>query len=294
MEFYRDSLVFKNTYNYEPNNKEKIENNEPKEKSYFWLKAAIIALILTLGPTVGRKVSNEIQTSDKKYELEEKDKMYDVVVEHMKNLRVTNSIMATKYISNLINDRYLTIDNNVDEIYNITDEADFDTITGNFTSKGNSLVISKILNKLYDNVEAYSVEIGYKMKYIDENSNSNPNQNEYMCLIIDKDIGINYLYWPSMDEFIKFDSMKGFNSKYIAGNINILSEYFTGNLNLVDLYKINSNNNSNFSDINFEIYKDKGNQLYELSSNHLIDLNKNLINNKVNIKYKILTKRNPE
>jgi len=291
MEFYRDSLVFKNTYNYEPKNNEKIENNEPKEKTYFWLKAAIIALIMTLGPTVGRKICNEVESYNKKYELEEKDKMYDVVVEHMKNLRVTNSIMATKYISNLINDKYLTIDNNVDEIYNITDEADLDTIIGNPSDKSNSEMIAKILNETFDDIDAYSVEVGYKMKYSEDANNIS---NEYMCLVIDKKIGINYLYWTSLDKFINFDDLKGFNTDLIAGNINILSEYVTGKLNPVNLYKLISNSNSYFYNINFEIYKDKGNDLYNATSYLLVDLNKKITNNKVNIEYKVLTKKVPE
>ena len=291
MEFYRDSLVFKNTYNYDPKNKEKIENNEPKEKSYFWLKAAIIALILTLGPTVGRGITHLASKSDKDFELEERDKMYDKVVEHLKGLRITNSIMATKYISNLINDGYLTIENKTDKRYNIVDEADLDTIIGNPSDKSKSEMIAKILNETFDDIDAYSVEVGYKMKYSEDANNIS---NEYMCLVIDKKIGINYLYWTSLDKFINFDDLKGFNTDLIAGNINILSEYVTGKLNPVNLYKLISNSNSDFYNINFEIYKDKGNELYNATSYRLVDLNKKITNNKVNIEYKVLTKKVPE
>jgi len=291
MEFYRDELVFKNTYNYEPKSKEvEIKNAKIGKNKHTGLKVGIAALILaTFAPTCGRSLVHSIEKSKKEYELQERDKIYDNAIELLKSMRITNSIMLAKYISNLINDGYFKIDNKMLDTYTtITDEYDYNSFLGFDTQRGNSEIITKLENELLDNVDAYTVAIKMRDKTID---NEKKIITEYMTLIVDKDLKIAYLYWQGIDRFINFTSLSGFNNEFFSGNIDMIGEYVTGNLNIFDIVNLNGNMNEVFHEINFEIYKDKAEKFYQLTYDERYDSNRLNADSKFKIEYKEKTKR---
>lgn len=291
MEFYKDELVFKNNTSYVL---EKKEKEETKHKNHTALKIAIIAFILTFAPTMARGIKHSIQSSGKEYEFNERNEMYKKIVEKLKEMRVNNSITAIKYISNLINDGYLTTENISDEYYNIVGEYDYNTIIGNPTTRSNCEVITKIINMLFDKseVEAHTVNVSLNDKTADE---KNKYSEQYMVLVCDKQFKTNYLYWYDIDEFINIQGIiNTFANDYVTGRINSGSEYITGNINLADIFKVKSNSNSDFHEVNFEIYKKHGNDLYSLTSNQLYDLNRSITGEKIKIELKEKNKRIPE
>ena len=291
MEFYKDELVFKNNTSYVL---EKEEKEETKHKNHTALKIAIIAFILTFAPTMARGIKHSIQSSGKEYEFNERNEMYKKIVEKLKEMRVNNSITAIKYISNLINDGYLTTENISDEYYNIVGEYDYNTIIGNPTTRSNCEVITKIINMLFDKseVEAHTVNVSLNDKTADEKNNYSE---QYMVLVCDKQFKTNYLYWYDIDEFINIQGIiNTFANDYVTGRINSGSEYITGNINLADIFKVKSNSNSDFHEVNFEIYKKHGNDLYSLTSNQLYDLNRSITGEKIKIELKEKNKRIPE
>lgn len=291
MEFYKDELVFKNNTSYVL---EKKEKEETKQKNHTALKIAIIAFILTFAPTMARGIKHSIQSSGKEYEFNERNEMYKKIVEKLKEMRVNNSITAIKYISNLINDGYLTIENSSDEYYNIVGEYDYNTIIGNSTIRSNCEATAKIMNMLFDKseVETYAVNVSLNDKTADEN---NRYLEQYMVLVCDKQFKTNYLYWYDIDEFINIQSIiKTFANDYVSGRINSGSEYITGNINLADILKVKSNNNSDFHEVNFEIYKNIGDNLYNVTANQLYDLNRSITGEKIKIELKEINKRIPE
>lgn len=291
MEFYKDELVFKNNTSYVL---EKKEKEETKHKNHTALKIAIIAFILTFAPTMARGIKHSIQSSGKEYEFNERNEMYKKIVEKLKEMGVNNSITAIKYISNLINDGYLTTENISDEYYNIVGEYDYNTIIGNPTTRSNCEVITKIINMLFDKseVEAHTVNVSLNDKTADE---KNKYSEQYMVLVCDKQFKTNYLYWYDIDEFINIQGIiNTFANDYVTGRINSGSEYITGNINLADIFKVKSNSNSDFHEVNFEIYKKHGNDLYSLTSNQLYDLNRSITGEKIKIELKEKNKRIPE
>ena len=280
MEFYKDESLFKNK-----------EIKKTKRK-YYSLKLAAIILALTFGPSTTRCAVNSIEKSNKEYELDQRDKMYDIIVERLKNIGITNSIMAVKFISNLINDGYLTIKNDINtDYYNIVDEYDYDTIIGNPTIRSNNEIIVKLINKLYNNVEAYNIKVNLKTK--EDNTKTNYSST-YMCLICDRDLNVNYLYSHEFNEYIKVSSLFGFHDNYMSGNINYIEDLASGKYNILDFAKIKGNNNEDFHDVNFDIYKNYSDRLYENSDIILYEIDKLTTLNKINIEIKEKTRRIPE
>ena len=211
MELYRDDFVFR-----------KEEKIESKKNKYVGLKIAILTLALTFGPSIGRGIVHSIQKSDKELELSERDEMYNTIIEKMKELDINNSIVAIKFISNLINDGYLTIDNTVNAYYNMVDEYDYNTIIGSTNPKSDSEVIAKIINGLYDDIDAFTIDVNLttsldegNIKYADET----------MCFICDRRLKVNYLYSSAYQKFVEVPNLSEFQSRYFEGSASQLKEY---------------------------------------------------------------------
>lgn len=276
-----DYSTFGNSdFNYMPNKKETINTNKPKSKKSKTIGIALLlTMLFTMGPGVKRNIKEYNDSKDKKYELNEMNEMYKIIVQYIKKSGLNNSISITKYISNLILNGYLTIENTVDKNYNMTDNYSYDGIISGFTDLSGSDAIVSLLNMIYEEgqVKAYLVKPNIKDKI------ENKETSEYAVLVCDKQLNIVYLYSIKYDRFINLNGLSAFNTNNISGSILPLELYANGTYNIIDLIDLMANTNGNFSSINYDVYSNQGDNAFNKDVESKTDLSKRILVHQVHI-----------
>lgn len=263
------------------------------------LKASIISLCLLFGPSCARNIVHAIEKSDKEYELDNRDEMYNIIANELKELNLGNSVIAAKFITNMVLDGYFSIDEYKNKQYSIVDDLDYNiVINGPYNEKGIAELVCKMLNNIFgDEVEAYSMTVGEFIKTVYHgDSFYDKDATREVCLITDHKLNIRYVYSPLGNRFVRIDNLNFSTDNVFGYEINWVDSLITGKYDVFDLIMINKNNNILFPSSNFKKLSDKADQLYNLKpiQSKLYDINRLTASNKYGIYVKEHQNRIPE
>lgn len=265
------------------------------------LKIGIISLCLLFGPKGIRGLVHNSNKTNKEYELENKDNILSSFADNLKEIDIPNSIMASKFITNMALDGYFTVDGCGSKNYNLLDENDYNIIlNGVCTEKAISELVCKMLNLIYgDNVSAYSVSVKTSSKeQKDIDGVYNYDDGKCMCLISDYTLGITYLYLPLENRYIRTDNLNFSTDGILNYKVEWIDDLITGKYDIFNFIKIENNdkNNGIYNKDSFNKLIDKANILYNEAKikNKLYDANRLVSSNKYCIYVKEMENRIPE